>query len=147
MCSSTQHHALSNALCVQGKGDKLSRLNGVHASLQDGVNDACSRAGTQPYKLTAHPDYEGYYKLYCTKSASRSSGQNSDSIHLSMTADNMIEICDLLLGSDDKEDMRNLAMMQYQFATVSRGDDVRPRKLSELMVRYLKSVGECLRLV
>jgi hypothetical protein len=62
-----------------------------------------------------------------------------------MTADNMIEICHLLLGSPDKEDMRNLAMIQYQFATVSRGDDVRPRRLSELMVRYLKSVGECKR--
>jgi hypothetical protein len=138
----TMHCSL---LCVQSKGDKLSRLNGVHAALQDGVNDACSRAGTQPYKLTAYPDYEGYYKLYCTKSAARSSTQNSDSIHLSMTADNMIEICHLLLGSPDKEDMRNLAMIQYQFATVSRGDDVRPRRLSELMVRYLKSVGECKR--
>ena len=61
-------------LCLQGKDNQLSRLNGVHAALQDGVNNACCRAGSQPYKLTAYPDYEGYYKLYCTKSASRSSG-------------------------------------------------------------------------
>lgn len=128
---------------MQAQGAQLSSLNGVHAALQDGVNHACKVSGTPAYKLAEQRDYEGYYQLYCKKSAARSSGQNSDNVHLSMTADDLIAICANLLKSDDKEDIRNLAMILYQFATVSRGDDVRPRKLSELMVRYLRTVGEC----
>jgi hypothetical protein len=132
------------AFYVQAKGSQLSSMNGVHAALQDGVNHACKVSGNPAYRLSAQPDYEGYYQLYCKKSAARSSGQSSDNVHLSMTADDLIAICEQLLESDDKEDIRNLSLILYQFATVSRGDDVRPCKLSELMVRYLKSVGECL---
>jgi hypothetical protein len=122
--------------------DKLARMNGVHAALQDGVNHACEVSGTSAYKLAKQPDYGTCYELYCKKSAARSSANNSDSVHLSMTADDLFQMCEELVASGSKEDMRNLAMILYQFATVSRGDDVRPRKLSELMVRYLKSVGE-----
>ena len=112
-------------------------------ALQDGVNHACKVSGTPVYRLADQPDYEGYYQLYCKKSAARSSGQSSDNVHLSMTADDLNAICQQLLESDSTEDIRNLALILYQFATVSRGDDVRPRKLAELMVRYLKSMGEC----
>jgi hypothetical protein len=136
---------LCNCHCqLQAKeGAQLSSLNGVHAALQDGVNHQCKVSGVPAYRLAEQPDYETYYQLYCKKSAARSSAQgSSDSVHLSMTADNLTEICQRLLASDSKEDIRNLALILYQFATVSRGDDVRPRLLSELMVRYLKSVGE-----
>jgi hypothetical protein len=122
--------------------DQLARMNGVHAALQDGVNHACEVSGTTAYKLAKQPDYGTCYELYCKKSAARPSGNNSDNVHLSMTADDLIQMCEELLASDSKEDMRNLSMILYQFATASRGDDVRPRTLSELMVRYLKSVGE-----
>lgn len=117
-------------------------MNGVHAALQDGVNHACEINGTPAYKLAEQPGYGTCYQLYCKKSAARSGADSGNNVHLSMTADDLSQMCDDLVASDNKEDMRNLAMILYQFATVSRGDDVRPRKLSELMVRYLKSVGE-----
>ena len=121
----------------------MSSMTPVHAALQDGVRTACEEAGRPVYLLAEQPDYKLVYAVHCKKSVSRADSSNSDSVHLSMTADDLIKMCHLLLGSEDKEDVRNLAMMLYQFATVSRGDDVRPRTLDELMVRFLKSVGEC----
>lgn len=130
-------------LCLQGKDGAISQsaMTCVHAGLQDGVKVACEKAGAPVYKLAEQPDYKLLYQLYCTKSVARSDN-NSDNVHLSMTADDLTRMCHQLLASDSREHMRDLAMILYQFATVSRGDDVRPRSLSELMVRYLKAVGE-----
>jgi hypothetical protein len=129
-------------LCLQAAEGSLASMNGVHAALQFHVSEACFIQGTRDYKLAEQADYKSAYQLYCKKSAARSSSQDG-SVHLSMTADDLTNMCHKLLASDDKDDMRNLAMILYQFSTVSRGDDVRPRKLSELMVRYLNGVGEC----
>jgi hypothetical protein len=127
--------------CLQVKGEKIASMNGVHAALQDGVKHACTCSGRPVYNLREQPDYGVVYALYCRKSAARSD-QSDESVHISMSADDLVNMCHGLLDSAEKEDMRNLAMILYQYATVSRGDDVRPRKLSELMVRYMKSVGE-----
>jgi hypothetical protein len=135
-------------LCVavaahsQGKDNKVASLTGVHAALQKKINFICSKAGTPVYELRGMGDYKLVYELYCRGSNVRADNAGSNSVHLSMTFDNLVDICHQLLESSEKEDIRNLALILYQFATVSRGDDVRPRRMSELMVRYLKSVGE-----
>jgi hypothetical protein len=116
---------------------------GVHAALQWAVDTACEACNPPKaaYKLQELGAYKLAYEVFCTKGGGRAP-RGDTSPHMSMTRDNYVFLCHLLLASDSTESIRDLAMVPYQFATVGRGDDVRPRSLADLVVRFVQAVGE-----
>lgn len=85
----------------------------------------------------------GYMQLYqsiMARDASRA--LRTEVVHVSLTRDDYLRGMSLKLASEAWQDARDLSMFSYQAATVSRGDDVRPRLLRELGWRILASVGK-----
>lgn len=133
-----------HVISLQAQDGKLgqSTMTVLHAAMQDYVTVKCEQAGKPPYDLREQADYRMVYKYHCTKTASRAEGNNSDTVHYNIGLDEYTNLCHTMLLSDKKEHLRNMAIILYQFSTVSRGDDVRPRRLNELMVRMQRAVGE-----
>lgn len=81
----------------------------AHAALQHMVKNACSDSRVAPYQLGA----------------------------VGLTRGNFVDAAARRLGSDSPRDARDQSSTTYQAATVSRGDDVRPRRLHELGWHFL----------
>jgi len=87
-------------------------------------------------------DYSAIYDTHCTKSASRQDAEDSSTINLEFTRDDYVRACHHYLGSTHANANRDLSMMTYQTATVSRDDEVRPRRLCQMDTRVMDAIGE-----
>uniref|UniRef100_A0A383V4K5 Uncharacterized protein n=1 Tax=Tetradesmus obliquus TaxID=3088 RepID=A0A383V4K5_TETOB len=112
----------------------------MHSALQQLVDDSCRRAGKAPWILRDAQGYELVFKAHCSRKGDKGAAAGPH-VHVSFTRDDYLRGCELLLASSDPLDARTLSLTTYQAATVSRGDDVRPRHLAELSWRFLGSVG------
>lgn len=135
-----------HAACVQASSASGELLRdaavNMHSALQQLVDDSCRRAGKAPWILRDAQGYELVFKAHCSRKGHKGAAAGPH-VHVSFTRDDYLRGCELLVASSDPLDARTLSLTTYQAATVSRGDDVRPRHLAELSWRFLGSVGEC----
>ena len=116
----------------------------LHAALQDYVNCCCREVGLPQFELARLPTYAMVYADKCSKLGMRrgDGGRRYIAPNMSFTRESLYKMCRTLLAGRDPLDARNLSIILYQIATVARGDDVRPRKLIELSLRYMAAIGE-----
>lgn len=79
------------------------------------------------------------YKVQPNKPLPPGVDPQDNSEQATFTYDELHKIADALLRSDDPKDARDLSMMLWMCMTCGRGDDARPRRLSELTEPKLRS--------
>lgn len=134
-------------LWLQPKGDVpgVSSCKQMHSALQDHVSRCCSEAGLPCFTLALLPGYEMVFKAYCTKGGKGTAaggGRRFIAPNMAFTREALFKMCLKLLRCNKSISARNLSIILYQIATVSRGDDVRPRKLLELALRHMAAIGK-----
>lgn len=83
------------------------------------------------------------YKVQPDKPLPAGMDPQDNSEQATFTYDELLQIADEMLGSDDPKDARDFSMFLWMCMTCGRGDDARPRRLCELTEPKLRSsIGE-----